>query len=385
MANHSKRSTIIILATTMLITCAWITPAITASQKEMQRIPPSVTLSTIAGQTGIRGNAEDGNGANARFWNPTKMVFDGRNNMLYVADGTVIRSIDRDNNVKTYMPLHTLGNHNEIMDIDLAPGSKGGTLIFITSENDIWKIEPDGNSSKATRLIDRVYGGNRLGEMNSADQIDGPTGIVSGKNGEIYYFNSFWNTMRKINLNPSSPLTGTVEPFVGKPLPSKNDSVWPFADGKGEVATFCGSVSDISSDANGNIYVADFRNDLVRMVTPAGTVTSLFQYKEGLGFDKDGPVSVAQSNRVTQVSASADGKTVFFTSFGKGGYNTPTLRMVRPGQEVITLIASLKRTGNDTGTGTGLGMIGGIASTSDGKTVFISEPGNKVIRKVTIQ
>ncbi|HYJ63981.1 MAG TPA: hypothetical protein VEV62_09580, partial [Parafilimonas sp.] len=63
----------------------------------------NVTVTTIAGKYGIQGDA-DGKGSNARFWNPTKMVYDNRNNTLYVADGTVIRSVDQQNNVKTYLP-----------------------------------------------------------------------------------------------------------------------------------------------------------------------------------------------------------------------------------------------------------------------------------------
>src|SRR3954451_6098511 len=87
----------------------------------------NVVVTTIAGKLDDRGNAQDGNGSNARFWNPTKMVYDSRNNMLYVADGTVIRSIDRQNNVKTYVPLGAIGSsYNEILDMDVAPGAAGG-------------------------------------------------------------------------------------------------------------------------------------------------------------------------------------------------------------------------------------------------------------------
>jgi hypothetical protein len=345
----------------------------------------NVTVSTIAGKVGDHGNAEDGNGINARFWNPTKMVYDPRDNMLYVADGTTIRSIDRQNNVKTYMPLHTISNFNEIMDIDIAPGQDGGTLYFISKENDIWKIEPNGNGIITTKIIDRIYGGNEIGPLNTADQIDGPTGITTGRNGTIYFFNSFWNTMHSVTLNSLSPLTGTVASFAGRATATRGGSAWRFKDGIGEDASFGGSVSDIASDANGNIYVADFRNDLLRMVTPGGAVSSLFQYKDGFGIDKDGAVGIAQANRVTQVSAAADGQVVFFTTFGEGGNYLPALRMVRPGKDVVTLTNSRATYGDGQGNVAGLATIGGIAATPDGKTVYVSEPGKKVIRKVVLQ
>lgn len=345
----------------------------------------NVTVTTIAGKVNDHGNGEDGNGLNARFWNPTKMVFDNRNNMLYVADGTCIRSIDQQNNVKTYLPEHVLSVYNEIMDIDLAPGPDGGTLYFISKENDIWKIAPNGNSYTTTKIIDRIYGGNETGPVNTSDQIDGPSGITTGKNGVIYFFNTTWNTMHTITLNSLSPVTGTVASFAGKPTASRGGTAWPYADGTGENASFGGGVTDIASDANGNIYVADFRNDLVRMVTPTGVVTSLFQYENGIGVDYSGPVNVAQANHVTHVSATANGGTIFFTTYGRGGNYSPALRMVRPGKDVTTLVGTSLNYGDGSGGTASLSTVGGIAATPDGKTIYVAESGKKVIRKVTIQ
>jgi hypothetical protein len=38
--------------------------------------------------------------------------------------------------------------------------------------------------------------------------------------------------------------------------------------------------------------------------------------------------------------------------------------------------------GDGTGSTAGLGQIGGIATTPNGRTIYLSEPGRKVIRKV---
>ena len=353
--------------------------------------PPSsqfkVTVTTIAGKVGDHGNAEDGNGANARFWNPTKMVFDKRNNMLYIADGTVVRSIDQQNNVSTYMPLRTISNYNEILDIDVAPGPAGGTLYIITKENDLWKLEPDAGTAKATNIINRIYGGNETGPLNSGDHFDLPNGVATGQNGEIYFFNEPWNTLHRITLTSST--TGTVESFAGKPLADRggNGNPYPVQDGQGEEATFGSRVSDIASDGNGNIYVADLDNELVRMVTPSGAVSSLFPYRNKIASDIDGPVSSAQSNNVIQVSANQDGSYVFFATFGNSANNLSALRVVRPGKDVTTLVGYGYSGSYADGPGTtaGLGQIGGIAATPDGKTIYVSEPGMKVIRKVMLQ
>lgn len=345
----------------------------------------NVTVSTIAGKFGDKGNAEDGNGSNARFWNPTKMIYDSRNNMLYIADGTVIRSMDAQNNVKTYVPLGAIGSsYNEVLDIDLAP-DEGGSLYVITKENDLWKIEPNGSNSKALNIVNRIYGGNETGVLNSGNHFDHATGITTGANGEIYFFNESWNTLHRIIL--SSNTTGTVESFAGKPLTESggDGNAYPFQDGTGETATFGSRVGDIASDDNGNVYVADFDNELVRKVTPAGIVSSLFHYSNKIGIDVDGPVSAATSNSVTRVAANHDGSYVFFTSYGTVGNNLSSLRLIRPGKDVTTLAGSGSHYGDGTGKTAGLAEIGGIASTPDGKTIYISEPGNKVIRKVVLQ
>lgn len=343
----------------------------------------SVTVTTIAGKVDDQGD-EDGNGAAARFWKPTKMVYDSRNNLLYIADGTVIRSMDAQNKVETYMPFGAISRWSEILDMSLAPGA-GGSLYITTAEHDLLKIEPDGSSVKKTVLIDRIYGGNETGDLNSADQLDGTHGVATGKNGEIYFFNAFWNTMRRVTVSAWSPVEGSVEPFAGKPTTTRSGDAWDFSDGQGEAASFGGAVDDIASDGQGNIYVADYWNDELRMVVPSGNVTSLLQYMHGVGIDKDGPVGTAQANHVTQIAASQDGSLIFFGTLGAGGNTLPRLRVVKGKKEVLTLTKSGTAYGDGTGETAGLFTIGGLACTPDGKTVFVSEPGRKVIRKVVLQ
>jgi len=345
----------------------------------------NVNVTTIAGKFKTQGDA-DGKGSNARFWNPTKMVYDNRNKTLYVADGTVIRSVDRQNNVKTYLPFGKINNYDEILDMDVTKDSIGGSLYFITEENDLYKIEPKGTSYKLTTIASRIYGGNALGALNTKDHFDLPYGIATGKNGDIYFFNQSWYTIHHIELTSTYPFAGTVKAFAGKPSATRGGDTWPFADGKGGNATFNSAVWDMCADGKGNLYVADYRDDLVRKVTPTGVVSSLFQYENGLGIDVDGPVSEAQANKVDHVSATKDGTSIYFTTYGRYGYYSPALRVVKPGVDVTTLVGKNPADwGDGSGDVAGFGEIGGIATTADGKTVYVSEVANKVIRKVTIQ
>jgi hypothetical protein len=344
----------------------------------------NVTVSTIAGKYGVQGD-NDGNGSNARFWNPTKMVYDNRNNTLYIADGTVIRSLGAQNNVKTYLPFGKINNFDEILDIDVTADSTGGSLYFITEENNLYKIEPSGKSYKLTTIVDRIYGGNATGKLNTKDHFDLPYGMATGKNGDVYFFNQSWYTMHHIHFTSTAPFDGSVQKFVGKPSLTRGGDVWPYTDGTKEDATFNAAVWDMCADGKGNLYVADYNNDLVRKVTPGGVVTSLFQYGHDLGVDIDGPVSQAEAHKVDNVSATQDGLSIYFTTYGKVGSHYPALRIVKPGKNVSTLVGTYQGYGDGTGLTAGFGEIGGIASTADGKTIYVSEVANKVIRKVVLQ
>src|SRR5262249_20649826 len=88
------------------------------------------------------------------------------------------------------------------------------------------------------------------------------------------------------------------------------------ADGTGADARFANS-RGVAVDRAGNVYVADFNNETIRMVTPSGVVTTLagspgmqgsadgtsaaarFTLRQGVAFDGAGTASVADSQSLT--------------------------------------------------------------------------------------
>ena len=71
----------------------------------------------------------------------------------------------------------------------------------------------------------------------------------------------------------TSQAQSTYEPysfttFAGKAGPSGS------ADGTGSAARF-NNPSSVAVDSAGNVYVADYDNDTIRKITPAGVVTTL--------------------------------------------------------------------------------------------------------------
>ena len=139
----------------------------------------------------------------------------------------------------------------------------GAGVVYVADEqfNDVRKIMPDGT---VTTLA---------GDPKSTDgkDVDGvgtkavfttPRGIAVDAKGNVYVADTDGNDVRKIAPD------GTVTTFVGKA------NAAGYADGKGDVARFA-SPRGLAMDKDGNLFVADSGNGLIRKVTPDGTVTTI--------------------------------------------------------------------------------------------------------------
>ncbi len=222
--------------------------------------------------TPIAGYA-DGTGTAARFLNPRGMGADGVGN-LYVADtgNQVIRKI-----VVSTAAVSTLcGTAGAIGSADgttsavqfnnptAVAANSAGTLIYVadTYNHTIRQITSAGVS---TTIAGTANSPGSTDGIGAAALFDYPAGVAVDSTGNVYVSDSGNCTIRKLTLSAGNWTSTTIAGSAG---------VAGSADGTGSSALFS-NPTGMAVDSSGNVYVADTGNHTIRMVTPAGVVTTI--------------------------------------------------------------------------------------------------------------
>jgi sugar lactone lactonase YvrE len=248
---------------TLIISCLMIIIQGCKKQQVFQQNIKIGFTSTLAGGLGY--GFENGQGPSAFFTNLNGMTIDADGN-LYVTDETnnVIRKVTPGGLVSTYAgsgkpgyidgPDTTASFNNPF---DLAIDAANNIYVCDIGNNVIRKISP-------SRVVTTWAGSGLPGftdGVGTAASFSGPNGITVDYAGNVYVSDNN-QLIRKIT--PARE----VSTFAG------SFSNTPFANGIGKAAIFSFNVG-LASDAAGNIYVADFGNNMIRKITPTGLVSTL--------------------------------------------------------------------------------------------------------------
>jgi sugar lactone lactonase YvrE len=328
---------------------------------------PPYTFLTFAGVAGAVGTS-DGTGTAASFDNPNSVAVDGSGN-LYVADtyNDTIRKITPAGAVTTLAgtPAQS-GSLDGIGAAALFDNPCGvavdtaGNVYAADSDNDtIRKIAPDGT---VTTLAGTP---GRFGSTDGAPALfNYPSGIAVDGPGNVYVADLGNNTIRKITPN------GIVTTLAGTPGQSGG------ADGTGGTAQFDFPYG-LAADAAGNIYVADLGNDTIRKITPDGAVTTLAG-AAGQSGSADGAGNAARFNGPSGVAVDGAGNVYVADT------DNDIIREITPGGTVTTLAGVAGQFGGTDGTGSAalFGFPGGVAVDGAGN-LYAADSGNSTIRKGT--
>jgi len=212
-------------------------------------------VTVFAGSRGQPGNT-NGPAADARFNFPSGVVTDSKGN-FYITDVSnyLIRKISPDGNITTYAGTGHPGNidgpaNTATFYIVNSPALDKNGNLYISDDNGIRKITTDGTVS--TFAGDVFQYGSTDGIGTNA-RFYAPAGIAIDNAGNLYVSDLFNNTIRKITP------AGVVTTIAGNGLAGYNDGI-------GKAATF-NRPRGITIDKYGNLFVADYGNNLIRKIT----------------------------------------------------------------------------------------------------------------------
>lgn len=230
----------------------------------------------------------------------------------------------------------------------------------------IRKVNPAGIISLFAGTGVRGFSGD--GGPATAADIGLPLGICIDKNGNIYFSDAQYHVIRKINT------AGIISTIAGTP------NVFGFSgDGGPATSAVMFSPSGICVDDAGNVYEAEFGSQVVRKISTTGIITTVAGQGTVLGYAGDGgPATNAMINSPTDVKIDKDGN-LYIADVGNS-----VIRKVDAAGNISTFAggAGIGYTGDGgPAASASLKYAYGVFVDANGN-VYISDTGNSVVRMV---
>lgn len=277
----------------------------------IRKVTPAGIVSTFAG-SGVNGYV-DATGTTAQFGYIEGLAIDASGN-LYVSDygNNVIRKITPTGVVSTYAGNGTSGYVDGLAataqfsaPVGLAIDKAGNLYVGESGNLLVRKISAGG--------IVSTYAGTLNTTNYNATYFNGPassirfgpyiSGITSDASGNVYVLDNYNAMVYKITP------TGNAVTFAGDGLRAYSNFI-PYKDGFGIAAEF-NFPYGMTSDAEGNIYIADTNNQRIRKITPDSNVSTLTG--NGQIGDADGKSADATLNYPHALVSNPDGSIIYFT------------------------------------------------------------------------
>ncbi len=211
----------------------------------------------------------------------------------------------------------------------VAVDSAGNFYIATYADNRIRKVDTSGNISTFAGNSGYGFAGDGGPAINA--QLSSPRSIYLDSSGNLYFADRWNNRIRKIAGGTITTIAGNGQGNFG-------------GDGGAAISAQLSFPDGVAVDHAGNIYVADLLNNRVRMITPAGGI-STFAGNGLPGFGGDGGAATsALLNQPAGLAFDASGNLYIADS-----YNA-VVRMVTP-QGIISTVAGTGGTQGYSGDG----------------------------------
>lgn len=329
--------------------------------------PAQSSITNFAGLAGVPGGA-DGSGSSARFNSPTAVAVDAAGNVHVVESvNNTLRVISALGDVTTLAGTAGAAGSTDSTNSaarfrtpsGVAVDAAGNIYVADYGNHTIRKVTASGTVTTFAGLAGSAGSTDGPG---AAARFNGPAGVAVDASGNVYVADTSNSTIRK--LTPGGVVTtlaGTAGAFGA-------------TDGTGAAARFFLPFG-VAVDSSGTVYVADTYNQTIRKVTAGGVVTTLAGTAGSPGStDGLGPAARFRSPRGVAVDSSGS---VFVADF-----DNEVLRKINPAGEVLTLAGSAGVKGSADADGPGARFRGpaGIAVDVAGN-VYIADSGNHTVRR----
>jgi len=239
-----------------------------------------------------------------------------------------------------------------------------GTNSFGTAYGSVVTFTTSATSSTPVATVSTFAGSATAGYLNGTAAnalFNNPQGIVADSKGNIYVSDSYNNYIREITT------AGVVVTIAG-------NGAAGYTDGPAASAQFY-APQGLAFDAAGNLYVADLGNNVIRKITATGVV-STFAGNGTAGY-VDGAATVAEFNGPHGIAFDKQGNL-----YVADRTNSIIREITSAG--VVSSFAGSKVTGYLDGTGTAAAFNKPNGVIVDGSgNVYVADQGNSAIRKIT--
>ena len=355
------------------------TGVVGTSTRQIQVQLSGGTISTYAG-TGTAGYTGDlGAATAARIAHPEGITVAANGDVYYAdPDNNVIRKVTAATGIIT--TVAGSGGNGSSGDGGLAilAKFKNAEGVFVVANGDLYLADTGNHEIRKvtalTGIVTLVVGSTSPGYSGdggaaAAARLRLPAAIVVAANGDMYIADTGNDAVRKVTA-----ATGIATTYAG------TGTTGYTGDGGAATSARLSGPQGLVLAANGDLYIADTGNNVIRRVTAATGVITTFAGTGTAGFLGDGGVATsARLNAPESVSISASGE-LYIADAGNN-----RIRRVSTGG-TITTVAGTGTAGaaGDGGlpTAAQLNSPHGIAVSTSG-TYYISDRVNNEIRRVT--
>jgi sugar lactone lactonase YvrE len=349
--------------------CAVTDSAGSATSAPANLIVNSVGVTTLAGWPDAYGSS-DGTGRAARFNSPGSVRADSSGN-VYVADSgnNTIRKITPQGVVTTVAgTAGVAGSANGKASAALFSGPSGVAVDssgnLYVADNGNYEIRMISSAGVVSTLAGSAGLPGTTDGTGSGARFYDPQNLALDGYGNLYVVDGSADTVRKVVI-----ATGVVTTIAGSPR-SRGSTT----NTSGSSARF-NDPSGVAVDSSGNIYVADSGNNTIRMVTPAGYVTTIAGLAGSSG-SADGNGNGARFDAPSGVAVDSSGD-IFVADTGND-----TIREISPALAVSTIAGAAGQVENMDGIAANarFDMPGDIAIDGSG-VLYIADTDNNTVRR----